>query len=64
MGKTSQQSFWQSRPCKAVTGVLAFIAAYAFGSWAIDTGRYWYYIATLIFTLYGMSRLARAIKNR
>jgi len=55
--------WWRGRPFWAAKGVVDLLLAYAFGSWAIDTGRYWFYIATLFFTWAGVWFLARAIKN-
>ncbi len=53
----------QMRMVWAAKGLFDLVLAYIFGSWAIDTGRYWYYILCLVFILLGIWFLARAIKN-
>lgn len=47
----------------AIKGLGDLVLAYIFGSWALDTARYWYYLLCLFFTWLGIWFLARAIKN-
>jgi multidrug transporter EmrE-like cation transporter len=64
MSKTNQLSrLYHTRTSWALIGIISFIMAYAFGSWALDTARYWYYIATLVFIWAGFWFIGRAIKN-
>lgn len=44
-------------------GLISFLLAYVFGSVALDTARYWFYIATLITAWAGIWFIGRAVKN-
>jgi hypothetical protein len=61
--KQTKNYWWHNRVFWTVKGLVDILLAYAFGSWALDTGRWWYYIATVAFTLLGIWFIGRAIKN-
>jgi len=52
-----------SKNQQLIVAAICLAGAYGFGSWAIDSGSYWHYLATLLLLGAGIKLCIRAFKK-
>ena len=61
--KSKLASFFERRAARGVLGLLALLLAYAFASWAVDTGSLLDYAITLLLIFIGVRESVAALRG-
>ncbi|CAN5624999.1 hypothetical protein BH23PAT1_BH23PAT1_5310 [soil metagenome] len=60
---TAKASKQNTRAVYALKAAVSLVAAYIFGSLAIDSGSYWHYLFTLVSVVLSVKFIVRALKG-